>query len=414
MGFAMVNGEVTQAAARAIAARYGLRPTGTYFAATLGANASEAEQIQAVLSSAGIAPNDVQAAVTQYTGLAASQQNAMAGAVATLASGGKPSFQTFAPFIAGGLALSGVGAPVVAAIAALLPLVDTLANALGLTLGSPSCTWKVGALCFTGKRPYGPIDPTSGKANPLWTTWSSFTRDADSGANPGGGLGALDPPTVIVDGRAVGPFERKIADDTVDAAFPLYRWSILCDEPALRARIASGQADARDQFTLVYYAAWKANAEYAINGHPYAKPYDLLTNVQSAWNATHAAGAGAVLQPSDATPLRQGDGYSNCLAPGQSYIGALLNGILDGDQHPPLAIHNGDAIAPPPFIAPHLPGSAHASSGASSSSPVKTAAIATAAVAAAGVGAWFALGQPLTIHAAKIALSHAWRSLRGK
>lgn len=340
-------------------------------AGELGAPADDAAAIQAALTSGGVSPPDVQNAIASYTGLPASQQNAIVAATTAFASGGTPSLSMFLPLIAGGLALSGFGAPVVAAVAGLLQLVPALLGALGISFGAPSCAWKVGATCFTGHVPYGPTDP-------IWQTWAQFTANTDT-----------KPAFIVTPSDPVGPVSGK-NDLIVDGAFPWYRDTIACELRDLLAVVpfsrppVLGKTDAVSSFLRVYYHAWQLAAEMAINGHPRAADYPLLIAVQNAWNAGHASTSTVKLTPKTGSPS------PFCMS--ATFVELLLNGDVDGSDHPPLTLNTGPALA----------ATTGTSSTASSSSSSTLGTIAKVGVAgAAAVGAWYLVDPSSWWHAVR-------------
>jgi hypothetical protein len=344
----------------------------------LGDAAGDVAEINSALAAAGYPPNEVQRAVSGYTGLSTGAVNSLLG----LLSGQPPTLSNTAPLVAAGLALiPAIGPVAIAAVAAALPVIDFIAQLL--SPAKPSCTWTVGSLCVTSVRPYGP-------GSRYWQSIDDFLAGAT----------APDVPTP--------PGSRN---DQIDAAFPFYRDTILCE----LARIGDAPTAAVAQFLKSFYAAWKANASYALNGFQAADEHKLLQAVADAWNTVHDPGAGFAFRgtvswyglnlPSSSVKSCLFDPTKALDDPAQTtYVSVLLNGDVDGHDQPPVSIHTG--ALRPGFVlkgpiewqpSPRKP---------SGAGGVATAAVATAGV---GLGAWLLLGRPLSIEAAKLAFTRAFR-----
>lgn len=214
--------------------------------------APSAEQIGQIQSQLGTAlsPAQLSSVVGTYSGLSSAQQGSVLSMAQSIRRGQAPSWSTMAPLAAGGLALFGVSAPVVAIVAAAVPLISDLLSALGIGPGSQQCNWNVGGVCFSGNIPYGPDDPN-------WKTWDEFVALSQ-------GLGTLPPVDAGGPGTIVAPPQyASLTPDSgqqliaqlqsegiipasdnggplVAASFPLYPYTIACELVALDATIASG------------------------------------------------------------------------------------------------------------------------------------------------------------------------------
>jgi hypothetical protein len=228
-------------------------------------------------------------------------------------SGGPVNLKTLGPLIAAGLVATGVGAPVAAAVAAALPLIDVIA---GMFAPKPDhCDWYIGALCVSDARPYGPEDPT-------WTSFASFVHDV---APVKTALGTGGPPML-------------------EAAFPFYLSTIACELDAMNMQMGPVSvpnpvvmADPVKQFLKAYYLAWQANAEYVINGYKAANPYDLLKAAVAAWNNGHQSSSTYTFVPKNAPSSRSGD----CQPADVTYVSLLLAGGIDGQRYAPITLNTG-------------------------------------------------------------------------
>ena len=328
-----------------------------------GIGQTATDQINAALQQAGLPPNEVQAAVQAYSGLDANSTAAVLG----ILDGGPINLETLAPLIGAGLAATGVGLPVVAAVTALLPVLDGI---IGMFAGSDQpqvCTWTVGptpgsAVCFNRIQPFGPTDPS-------WETFDQFaggTIDQDAVTN----YRNMTFGATVSNSRG-----QQIRVGDLGNAFPGFMTGIGC-WLAAHPNAPAGV----DGFRFAYYKAWMANAEFAINGYQSADPYALLTACANAWNRGHSAHSTATF-----TPVTSGG------APCDDYIGLLLAGAVDQRDHPPVTINTGPRIILLNAGALRKQIAAQNAAKASSSSAATKAAIGSAVVAggaALGVGIW--------------------------
>lgn len=304
----------------------------------IGDAASDA--LQSALSSAGFSSDQVQQGITAYTGIDQNTQDAILG----IATHGLQTAAQLAPIIAAGLLATGVGAPVAAVVAGLLPVVDDL---LGLFAAKPPhCNFMVGPECVTSAQPYGPLDPR-------WIPFAVWLNAAYAVDQLSGG-----------EGSALGL-------NTVERTFPLF-WQVMHPE------LATLGTSTLDQFKRAYYVAWKANEEFYINGYKAADPYALLTSVVKAWNATHLAAPTQTFAPGGS------DG---------SYITRLLNGDVDQRRRAPVTVNLGGV--PPVKIAHVLTLHFPQPAAVSAKAPV-TAAPASSAGTVLALGAVAASGWYLT------------------
>lgn len=241
-----------------------------------------------------------------------------AGVVVDVATGKTPSFAAIGSIVAAGLAATGVGAPVAAVVAAAIPIISAVASALGMFGGDEHCAWKVGGVCFNGKRPYGPADPQ-------WTTLDAFA--AIKPVKGGFGGTTIEPPL-----KSAFPFYDQIMAD-YSRASPV----------ALVGGLASGGTSVtpapspKDVFLRAYGEAWRSNAERAINGHNSLSEADLFKQVVNAWETA---------RPTHGSLDFTIDGS------GDSFVDKIVRGDVDGQNRPPLTLSGG------PIFDPRLPGSA--------------------------------------------------------
>ena len=372
--------------------------------------------INTVLQEAGLPANQIQTAVQAYTGLDAASTNCVLGLVQGEI---QPSFTALAPLISAGLLASGVGAPAAAVVAAALPVLDAIVS----LFSSPqeSCSWKVGAYCFTGKQPYGPQDPIWMTADQFLATWVppgwqvnqpscqwpppgwDVVHGFEQGSVTNPCLATAPAPTfggtpgTFTDEFMWAPSESPYAwfrntdgsahifngvNNGIDQAFPFYRSTIDCDLRTMAATFGAPTAAKPYPeiwgFLYVYYQAWRANAEFAINGYTPIAEYQLLTTVAGAWNKVHSSSSTMVLSginpPASRSPLNlypwlQGH-YPNLLIQG---------GYVDNQDKAPITINLGPRIA----TSSSLAGS---SSGLSTGAKVAIGAGVAAGGAALGVG----------------------------
>jgi hypothetical protein len=390
--------------------------------------------ISSVLQQAGVNQTSVESAITSYTGIDASAQNAVLG----IAQGGPVNLMTTAPIVAGALAfIPAIGPAVAAAYMVALPVL----NAIGQLFSSSPATcsgYTVGPVCFSKPRPYGPFIPAgapgAGGPNPDWQTWDQFFDGADVR-----GYAALAPlyqgaPAADVFVASIWPEYMKqlgpqlaAADVLLNHAHPaaLMTQGAPILAPAavgvLQSLAAQSDAVTRAQFLTLFGATWKKNSEFTLNGYQSANVYDLFKSVASAWNATHLASdhdwtpgttgsptataalgsfvlAGFAPTLADGTAGPPSPNYPIGAAAAQTtasvgYLDALIAGAIDGQQYVPVTIHMGALQS----VAPISP----------ATSPAAKVAAGAGVVATAAGLAWVALGRPATWAAIKAAISAA-------
>jgi hypothetical protein len=177
-------------------------------------------------------------------------------------------------------------------------------------------------------------------------------------------------------------------------------------------------------FGSAYIAAWKANAEYALNGLKSKSSSEVLLNFLRVWNGTHAtSGAGAAGQISATLP------DSFLVRDAKNTLGAS-DFASNGGFH----INLGPRMTPPDLIGDStisgLAGARDTSQDATPEAQYRAQLAADAAQQAAAAapliptpvkviggtaivagGAWLALGRPMTVAAAKAAAKALYRSV---
>jgi hypothetical protein len=364
-------------------------------------------------ATAGVTPEDLSSAVAAYNQYGA---KAVASLV-SLANGSQaPSASAFAPLIGFGLTLAGAVPLVGIAVTAALAIFDTLSQALNNALDGPPCgsnpahQWTLpGGMCIsrdTG-RPGGPESPD-------WVGWPAFeaTQLASAAEKANG---QAWPPQNIGGPTPVGKWLMGLAGISIDTAFPQYAETIGCEMDALGPAPLLGQGHSVADFFRAYYRAWQHTAEWSINGYAIQQlsPWALFAKTQLAWNAAHTGPSVALI----ATPYPSHYASGACISygapndPGSvSYIGALLNGDIDGQNHldktPQLNIGPSNQSASLANLITSASGST-----SSSSSAGKKVAVAAGVGGVALAALWLALGRPLSWAAFKAAFGHAWRNV---
>ena len=191
-----------------------------------------------------------------------------------------------------------------------------------------------------------------------------------------------DASVVITDSNLTNPADRcAFVNYLIDQAYPYYRSTIDVDLRYIQAVYGMSGPLKNLQglwgFLYVYYQAWRANAEFSINGYKPADDYALLTSVTQAWNKIHAGTSTYTFQPVAPPSSRA------CLNlyPGlrSHYPNLLIDGDVDGVDKPPVTINLG----PRALTSSSLAGS---SSGLSTGAKVAIGAGVAAGGAALGVG----------------------------
>ena len=319
----------------------------------LGDASSAINEINSALQQAGLPPDQVQSAITAYTGLDAASTSCILG----ILDGGPVTLTSLAPLIGAGLLATGVGAPIAAAVTALLPVLDGI-----IGMFSPPqehCTWKVGYYCFNRVQPYGPTDP-------LWETWGQFQggRPDDIAIHNwatwnGSVLGTtancpacwipVYQPFGSHPSSVLNRYGQVVHTDAL-GALPGFMEVMACE---LNTLDAPGAVLTPEQsFRRAYYHAWQAANEFAINGYKSPDYYALLKACADAWNRAHAPTATYTFQPISG-PIPSVDQATSTFTcdPKKTYIGLLLSGVVNSsaDQttprdHPPVTINIGPRI----------------------------------------------------------------------
>jgi hypothetical protein len=366
----------------------------------VGDAASDAQAIVSALQSAGVsAPGspgivgpggaDAVSAATAYT-----NRWALTGKGLLSLAHGTQSFNTVAPLMASALVAAGVVSPPVgAAMAVLIPLIGGL---LGLAGGQPvsqTCTWAVSqgpvrappgttsddpwSLCFTGTIPYGPVDPTTNLPNPNWRTWNDWL------ANSGFAL----------------PL----------SAFPFYN-ELDCE--LVNAQVDANGGSIYAQFMVAYYTAWKINAEYAINGHPFSTPSDLLFAAITGWNSTHTGSQTVILNAQ--TPPWNGPcgDPANIGYIGHVFAGDVTRGTIGNVAMTPMVLNIGPELSTPTPVPIHLRFPPHGSPVVPSSTAKKV--LVGAGVAAGSVAVGIGLLALLKHWSYRRAANYVWDKTGGR
>jgi hypothetical protein len=245
------------------------------------------------------------------------------GAVAKMATGHVDA-ATVAPLIAAALLASGVGAPIAGIVAAAIPLVAGVVQAIqqagwaSFIFGPPAphCDWTYGDAsqrCVSGKRPWGPGDSAH------WSPFTDYIGQAFAHYDELHALAAALAGDTQSDYQAATPYGAG-ASGYYD----------------LRQRYADearGWPQGLRDFYAAYILAWKADAERQANGMQGAVKSQLLQTVVDAHNRAHAA------------PTMQLAGKS--FADGGTFVEAMLNGDVDDQVYPPITINVGPASVPP-------------------------------------------------------------------
>jgi hypothetical protein len=357
------------------------------------ASGSASVQIQSVLGGLpGVSATQVNQAVAAYTGLDA----ATTGSLLSILQGGPVNATTLGPVIASGMALLGASAPAIAAVAIGLSVLSDFTELFAPS--APKCAWSVRGLCFNQTRPSGPGDPA-------WVSWAAFTAST---------------PQMLL-----------------NQAYPWY-YVMQCDEGAIGSLPPPLSPEL--QFLQVYYAAWKANAEYAINGYASIDECELLGIVAKAWNAGHTNDsvytflptppfglqpAGTVLSTSPACP---GDQNLPPFVPGtppsaRSYVGLLMDGDVTGTRCTAqgLSINTGPVLVSAAgniALAQSLsnvkpPGRGGANGAPATSSPASSAILTTAGLAAAAALGGVGIYALVTRQAYGAAWKKVWQKTGG-
>jgi hypothetical protein len=247
--------------------------------------------------------------------------------VSAAISGGIPPQQLVSTFMgtmigiiaAAAPATAGVGAVIMAAFTAVMEVLNLLGlfgnsspgvNVCGSTITGATPSGVVGcAVVFSHAPPLmranAPTSPENWPASPATPLWRHFPVPSnldDAGWFQGGYGAGISWPKKTSDGTAAYPYpdwwQSECSDilRLIDCAFPHYRL-VECDASmgsALGESTAEG-AQALSNFMGAFFVAWKANAEYALNGLVPKDDSQVLLHVARLWNLAHDEGAGVDL-----------------------------------------------------------------------------------------------------------------------
>jgi hypothetical protein len=313
---------------------------------SVSADASAA--IGPILSGLGVSETDIQGAIQGYTNLDQGATSSILG----ILDGGPVDAASLSPVIALGMsAIPGIGPAAVAAVSVALPVLDMIAGLFSSP--APKCAWSKNWACFqggpNGARPWGPTDAEE---------WQSFDT-----------LKATDYELVL-------------------QAFPWY-WVLECE----LGQIDPSTTDPVEEFRYAFAAAWKANAEYWINGYQGVDDKALLRIVADAWNRAHASTSTATFSAaspggSPAGPFPGFQAWQGC--PPSPYGGpaAFIETILSGatadigttgTRGAPVTINTGARVVTPTYVPSALRHGLYASEGISAVSQNMNGAIIRAA-----------------------------------
>ena len=338
----------------------------------------------------------------------------VAGLIQTAESGSAPAItQAFTGVmvslaIATGAVSAGIGAAIVAGVGLILSALGSLGlfgggggtQICGATV-SPPPDLVVGCMPIWVT---GAADPNSPpvRQQPGTFGWRSFpVEGVDTGwftaAPPyepyvGGGMGT-------VTWKGLSGEYYGVGVRAVDYAFPNY------------ARVASDVAGG--DFQKAFFAAWKGNAEYALNGLKPQPDAQVLVHMLRLWNKSHA-GPTIPMSPLDGSYL------GTLISQGVQSLQANDTGMTDGTT---LLVNSG-AVLNPAIVAPlvhrvialHIPGGAiqssaptpAASTGLSTGAKVAVGGVAVTGAALLGAVAFgIVKGQ-----AVDLVLKHAWKHVR--
>jgi hypothetical protein len=270
------------------------------------------------LQSAGFSPDQVASGILGYTGITDEQFSLGVSAAQKLLSGDDP-IDAASPLISAGLAASGVGAPVLAAVSVGLPMVESLIKDFvikddcsdGYSIGSgykgPFGSG-VSPICVHNPRPQAIGD----------LYWKNLDKFIEAWRMS---------PTILGQG-----FHWSDAMGSDPAHLLLYRQIHDIELPRLTNSL-------EDQFYKLFDLAWKSNAERFINGHPSIDVATLFNQVVRAWNAGHPnTGTPLVIQPSDGFITSERDPQIRTTDP---VVRILLAGHIDNQYRGPLKLNAG-------------------------------------------------------------------------
>lgn len=373
------------------------------------------EQYASMASQFGIDPADAADYAKAYTVAA----RTISGAVDTVeglvasAQGGSPqqlqaAFQTMTGLLIGGMVAAGavsagVGSLIVAGAGALLGALEsaglfgTAPSGTEICPGfyvNPAPAWVVGCAAA----------PSSAlRASPGSAAWRRFPEPATDAGWYGGPWNSVvwhgDTwvwPSPPAPGTLLNP------SASASAPVPGIAYALPVFGRVLGTSFYLGQNSSWSWFLpfhLAFFAAWKANQEYAFNGYKTKSDWDVLKNVATLWNRAHDGSTYVDLDPASA-----GDVVYERELVGLAAYSSGANNPADQLYNGKLRIHTGAKKTPPRHINFHL-GPAPSAPSAGLSTGGKAAVAGGVAAVAAG-GLWLALGKPLSIAAFQTAFGH--------
>jgi len=234
-------------------------------------------------------------------------------------------------------------------------------------------------------------------SSPILGDWKLVTWWTPSVAQVSGGASPL----------AAAPTPRPI-----DVAFTNYAW---VERGATRDRMAAGFSISispfsyGSEFLQAFASAWRANAEYAFNGLQPQDDTKILLQFLRFWNRAHSDSA-------QVTMYQGGNGsYAESLVQGALALVSSSDDFVTSDSG--LRVNLGDLKQTVVAATPAGGGGGGAPAAPTTQSGgggTGTAVAATVIVAAAAGGIWLALGQPLTLAAAKAAFGAAFDTVSRK
>ena len=171
------------------------------------------------------------------------------------------------------------------------------------------CVWASPAQIVPGSLGWRSFPDPNAPADAVWftpTTAQQFQWGQATFGTPGG----LDGGSAIVNSNPVRP---------IDWAFPQYH-ALEC--------MPSG-TDAVSQLYAVFFAAWRLNAAYALNGLTPQKDAQVLLQVLELWNRAHPAGTPVTLTQTGESLPAPG---SPCDPNAAAYPLSLISGVIDAQS----------------------------------------------------------------------------------
>ena len=303
-------------------------------------------------------------------------------------------------------ASAGVGGAIVAAVAAVLQILQSVGwlpqPPQGATI--PGCAGRVHITnpdnvivigCTVGVYPSKDATQVASAQNKGWRRFPEPTNTADAGwfvANTSSST--RSGPFSWQGGAWEGDGDPRL----VDLAWPQYH-HLECE----RQNLLPG---APGQFQSAFFAAWKLNREMQLNGQRAAEDWQVLLHTIELWNRAHEAGQPYTF-PAKGTDQDFMPASADCstygtYGPYVSFLGADIASKSGQGQPQSVTINTGALKtvlrqAGTPSLFKPLGAPTGLSTGAK-------VALGAGVVAAGAAGAWLALGRPVSVEAAKLAL----------